>query len=300
MQRRLVLAGPFLASIWAVGARAAGPLPVVASFTILADLVQRVGGDRVAVTALVGPDRDVHTFQPRPSDLGTLKNAAAVVENGLFLEAWLGRLERSAGFRGRSIVASAGLRTRSFKEGGVVVTDPHVWQDPRNAAQMAATIGEALAAVDAAGAASYRGRAAVFAAEIMAVDAEIAQAMAAIPEAKRRIITSHDAFGYYGARYGVGFRAPQGINTEGEPTPRDLARLAAQIRREGIRAVFVETMTDPRIAAALAREAGAVVGGQVYSDSLSAPDGPAGTYLAMLRHNTRLFVEAMAMAMAAG
>ena len=293
MRRRLLLASPILACFRAARAAAAGPIPVVASFTILADLAQRVGGDRIVVTALVGPDRDVHAFQPRPSDLGRLKTAAAVVENGLLLEGWLGRAERSAGFRGRPIVASAGIATRTFKDGGMMVTDPHVWQDPRNAAQMAATIAEGLGAVDAAGAEGYRARAAALMAEIMQADAEIARAMAAIPAAKRRVITSHDAFGYYGARYGIEFRAPQGLSTEGEPTPKDLARLAGQIRREGIRAVFVENMTDPRVAAALAREAGAVVGGKVYSDSLSPPDGPAGTYLAMLRHNTTLFTAAM-------
>ena len=293
MRRRLLLAAPALACLGVARAKAASPLPVVASFTILADLAQRVGGDRIAVTALVGPDRDVHIFQPRPSDLGRLKTAAAVVGNGLLLEGWLGRAERSAGFRGRAIVASAGIATRTFNEGGITVTDPHVWQDPRNAAQMVATIAEGLVAIDAAGAEGYRSRAAAFMAEIVQADAEIARAMAAIPEARRRIITSHDAFGYYGARYGIQFRAPQGLSTDGEPTPRDLARLAGQIRREGIRAVFVENMTDPRIAAALAREAGAVVGGKVYSDSLSPPDGPAGTYLAMLRHNTTLFTAAM-------
>jgi zinc/manganese transport system substrate-binding protein len=295
MHRRLLLSAPLLASGWGFGpAVAASQVQVIASFSILADLLQRVGGDRVAVQTLVGPDRDVHTFQPRPSDLGRVKDAAAVVENGLFLEPWLPRMERSAGFHGRSIVASAGIPTRTFTEGGASVTDPHVWQDPRNAARMVATIGAGLAAVDAAGAEAYQDRASAFAAEIMAADAEIARTMEAIPPERRRIITSHDAFGYYGARYGVGFRAPQGISTEGEPTPKDLARLAAQIRREGIRAVFVENMTDPRLAAALAREAGAVVGAKVYSDSLSPPDGPAGTYLAMLRHNTRLFAAAMA------
>ena len=287
MHRRAVLLAPF--------ALAAAPVPVgvVASFSILADFAGRVGGDAVSVSSLVVADGDAHTFQPRPSDLGRLRSAGVIVENGLGLEAWLGRLVRSSGFRGQRIVASAGVGPRNFQEGGKTVTDPHCWQDPRNAARMVGTIAQGLAAADPARAESYRQRGDAFAAEILEQDAAIERIMAAIPAAKRQVITSHDAFGYYGARYGVVFRGVQGLNTDAEPTPRDLARLAAQIRRDRIRAVFVENMTDPRIAEVLAREAGAIIGGKVYSDSLSPPGGPAGSYLAMLRHNTALFAGAM-------
>lgn len=266
------------------------PLPVVASFSILADMVRRVGGDAVAVVSLVPPDADPHTFQPRPGDLARLKHAAVLVENGLALEGWLTRLARASGFNGTRVVAASGIRPR--QEGGRSQADPHVWQDPRNAVLMVRAIGEGLAAADPARADAYRSRADAYAAEIMRADAEIERQFAAVPPAKRQVITSHDAFGYFGARYGIAFHGVQGINTESEPSPRGLARLAAQ-RRDGIRAVFVENMTDPRVAQALAREAGAVVGGTVYSDSLSAPGGPAATYLAMLRHNTGLFVAAM-------
>lgn len=293
MHRRLLLAASFAAPVAAVWA-AEPPLPVVASFSILADLVRAVAADRATVTALVGPNADVHTFQPRPNDVTRVKNAAVTVENGLALDAWIARLQRSAGFRGRRVVASTGVTPRTFQEGGRAVTDPHIWQDPRNAVIMVANIAAGLVAADPARAEAYRAGAAAYTAEIKAVDAEIEHAMAAIPPAKRQVITSHDAFGYYGARYGVTFRAAQGINTEAEPTPKDLARLAAQIKKDRVRAIFVENMTDPRIAEALAREAGAVVGGKVYSDSLSPPDGPASTYLDMLRHNTRLFTAAMA------
>ncbi len=295
MHRRQLFAAPITLSLFGPSARAAsGPAPIVASFTILADMVRQVGGDQVDVTSLVGPGGDVHTFQPRPSDSFRLQAAAVVVENGLGLEGWLTRLVAASGFHGRRISAAKDISTRTFSEDGRTVTDPHVWQDPRRAVAMVATIADGLAAALPDAAAPIRGRAAAFTAAILQQDAAIETAIAAIPPAKRQVITSHDAFGYYGARYGIVFRAAQGISTEFEPTPRDLARLAAQIRRDHIRAIFVETMTDPRLAQALAREAGAIVGGQVYSDSLSSPDGPAPTYLDMLRHNTALLTEAMA------
>lgn len=298
MDRRDLLLTPLLAPLLSAGvlgrgAVAAGPLAVVASFTVLADLVRSVGGGAVAVRSIVGPGGDPHGFQPRPSDLVGLGAAAAIVVNGLGLDGWMKRFAASSGFRGREIVASAGITTRPLPGGAKSGVDPHVWQDPRNAAQMVRTIGAGLAAIDPAGADGYRDRAAALAEDILKEDAAIAAAIGAIAPERRRIITSHDAFGYYGARYGIVFRAPQGISTEGEPTARDLARLVAQMRREGIRAVFIESMADTRIAETLAREAGAVVGGTVYSDSLSAPDGPAATYLAMLRHNTAAFVSAM-------
>lgn len=295
MHRRQLLAAPIAVSLFVPSARSvSGPASIVASFTILADMVRQVGGDQVDVTSLVGPGGDVHTFQPRPSDSSRLKAAAVVVENGLGLEGWLTRLVAASGFHGRRISTATCIPTRTFSEDGRTVTDPHVWQDPRRAVVMVAAIADGLAAALPDAAAPIRGRAAAFTAAILQQDAAIETAIAAIPPAKRQVITSHDAFGYYGARYGVVFRAAQGISTESEPTPRDLARLAAQIRRDHIRAIFVETMTDPRLAQALAREAGAIVGGQVYSDSLSSPDGPAPTYLDMLRHNTALFTEAMA------
>ena len=269
-------------------------MSIVATFSILADMASRIGGDRVSVATLVGPGADAHTFQPRPSDLVRLKDAAVLVENGLGLEGWLARMVRSSGFKGRRITATDGIKPRTFQEGGRTVTDPHVWQDPRLARTMVATIAAGLAAADSANAAAYADRAGAFATEIGAADAEILRAIEAIPASKRKVITSHDAFGYYGARYGITFRAAQGISTESEPTARDLARLAAQIRRDGIKAVFVETMADPRLAAALARESGAIVGPPVYSDNLSPPRGPAATYLDMLRHNTAAFTAAMA------
>lgn len=291
MRRRALLA----AALLPLPAAAHGAvLPVVATFSVLADLVRQVGGDAVSVVSLVPVGADAHAFQPSPGTLRLLRDARVTVENGLGLDGWLDRLVRASGFSGTRVVASAGVRPRPVQEGGRAVPDPHVWQDPGRAVLMVRAIADGLCAADPARAAGYRARAADYTARIEALDAEIERRIGAVPREKRRVITGHDAFGYFGARYGVEFRAVQGVSTEGEPSARDLARLAAQVRREGIRAVFVENMTSPRAAEALAREAGARVGGTVYSDDLSPPDGPAGTYLDMMRHNARLFVDAMA------
>lgn len=295
MRRRLLLSAPLLALPLLRTARAAGaPLRVVATFSILADLVHQVGGDQVAVTSLVGPGADVHTFQPKPSDLNTLRTADVVVSNGLGLEGWLERLVKSSGFKGRRIVASTGIDTRTFKEDGKTVTDPHIWQDPKKARDMALTIAVGLAVADKANEDAYTTAVKAFREAVAAADKDIQAKIDAIPKEKREIITTHDAFGYYGARYGVVFRAAQGISTEAEPTARGMAKLAAQIRHDHVRAVFVEAMTSPRLAETLAREAGAIVGPPVFSDSLSPPGGPAATYLDMLRYNTAEFTKAMA------
>ena len=287
MHRRTLLLAPFAL------AAAPAPVAVVASFSILADFAAQVGGDAVSVSALVLPDGDAHTFQPRPSDLGRLKNAAVIVENGLGLEPWLARLVRSSGFRGQRIVAAAGVTPRNFQEGGKTVADPHCWQDPRNAARMVATIAQGLATADPAHADAYRQRADAFAAEILQQDAANERSFAAIPPGKRQIITSHDAFGYYAARYGIVLRAVQGISTEGEPSARDIAGLIDKIRRERVHAVFIENMSSHRLTQAVARETGAVIGDPLYADALSPQNGPAPSYLAMLRHNTMLLAAAM-------
>ncbi len=274
-------------------ARAASPLRVVASFSILADMTATIGGDAISIATLVPVDGDAHVWQPRPADLKTLHAADMLVENGLGLEGWIGRMAQAAEFRGARVTASRAVKPRTMTEDGRRITDPHAWQDPRNGVLYTQAIADGLVRAAPAQAEAIRARASAYAAEIAATDSWIAEQFAPIPPAKRRIITSHDAFGYYAARYGITMQGVQGISTEGEPSARDIAKLIAQIKATGIRAVFVENMTDPRIATTVAREAGAVVGGQVFSDALSPPDGPAGTYLKMLRHNTTLFVGAM-------
>lgn len=289
LHRRALIAAALLPT----AARAAAPVDVVASFSILADFARTVGGEAATAISLVPPDGDPHSFQPRPSDLGRLKRARLIVENGLGLEGWLSRLVQSSGFAGQTVLASQGIPPRHMTEDGRNVPDPHIWQDPRRAVRMVQNVAAGLAAADPANAGAYAERANTLKSAILTADTEIGAEIAPIPAARRQIITTHDAFGYYGARYGIAFTAPLGISTEGEPSPRGLARLAEQIRRSGIRTIFLENMTNPTIAQSLAREAGVTVGPKLYSDSLSPPGGPAATYLDMLRYNTAQFLVAM-------
>jgi len=291
MRRRSLLAA--FGSI-PLAARAAQPLRVVTSFSILGDLTEQIGGAHVSVQSLVGPDGDAHVYDPRPKDLRTLMQAGLLVRNGLGLEGWMDRLTGAADFKGRVVVASERVVPHTMKEdGGAIATDPHAWQDPHNGGLYVQAIAEGLAEADPANAARYHEAAAGYAARIAAMDTWIETTLAPIPASQRRIITTHDAFGYYGARYGVEFLSAEGISTESEPSAKAIAALVRQIKREQVRAVFIENMTSPRMAQMLVRETGAILGGTVYSDALSPPNGPAPTYLAMLRHNTTLFAAAM-------
>ena len=289
---RLVL---LAATLLATGPlQAADKLPVVATFSIVGDMASVIGGEDVSVTTLVPTDGDAHSYEPRPSDLRALQAARVLVANGLGFEHWLDRLKKSARFAGVEVVAGSAVRARDMEEDGKRVTDPHAWQDPRNGVLYARAIAEGLSRADPVHAPGYRSRATAYEARILETDRFVEQTLSAIPRAERRMITSHDAFGYFAVRYGVTVIGVQGLSTEGEPSARDLARLADQIRRDRTKAIFVETMTDPRLAQQLAREVGAAVGPAVYSDALSASDGPAATYLAMFRHNAAAFAAAMA------
>jgi zinc/manganese transport system substrate-binding protein len=291
MRRRRLL---FTLALAPLAAHAGVPVPVIASFSILGDLTGQIGGTSIRVATLVGPDADVHVYQPKPADLRALTAAKLLVTNGLRLEGWMDRLTTAVEFKGVTVVAAQKVSPRTMQEqGGPATTDPHAWQDPRNAKLYVAAIVEGLAAADPANAAAYRQAASRYTARIAETDAWIESRLATVPQDQRRIITTHDAFGYYGARYGVEFLAPEGISTEFEPSAKSIAALVAQIKRENIRAVFIENMTNPRLAQMLARETGAVLGGTVYSDALSPPGGPAATYLDMLHHNTTLFAAAM-------
>jgi zinc/manganese transport system substrate-binding protein len=284
MHRRLFLTAAGLAPF---AAEAADRIQAVASFSILADMLRQLAGERAAVTS----NGDAHEYQPRPADARAAMAARLLVVNGLGLDPWMQRLARAAGFKGVLTVAASGVAPRKLP--GSAAIDPHAWQDPRNGTLYATAIGEGLAAADPVGAADYRTATTRYAAEILRLDAWIENQFAAIPASARRIVTTHDAFGYFGARYGIQFLAAQGISTDAEPSARSIASLVAQIKCEKVRAVFIENMTDPRLAQMLARETGAMLGGTVYSDALSPADGPAATYLDMLRHNTGLFVAAM-------
>jgi zinc/manganese transport system substrate-binding protein len=292
-RRRALMLGS-LASVALQPARgwAADPA-IVASFSILADLVRQVGGSLVNVASLVPPDADVHVYQPDAANSRTLTAADMLVENGLGLEGWMARLAEASDFRGVRVVTSKGVAPRLMREGDATSLDPHAWQNPRNGITYVENIAAGLVAADPGHADTWRRNAAGFIAKIEQTDAWIAAQYTAIPEAARRIVTTHDAFGYYGDRYGVSFLAAEGISTDAEPSAKGIAALVRQVKQERVHMVFLENMTDSRITRTLAQETGAIVSGPLYSDALSKSDGPAPDYLTMLRYNTELFVRAM-------
>ena len=279
------------------GADCADKLKAVASFSILGDMVKQVGGDRVEVITLVGPDGDAHVFTPTPADAKTLASAAVFFVNGLGFEGWIDRLEKSSGFKGKVIVASKGVVPRSMveEEGGKpeTITDPHAWQDLENGKLYVANIRDGLIAADPDGKAAYEANAAKYLDELAKEEAAVKQAIATLPEDRRKIITSHDAFGYFGAAYGLAIVAPEGVSTESEASAQDVAKIIRQIKAEHIPAVFMENITDHRLLDQIARETGAKSGGTLYSDALSDADGPAPTYLDMFRHNVGALTAAL-------
>jgi zinc/manganese transport system substrate-binding protein len=281
-----------LALLWA-GPAAARTLEAVASFTVLADMVREVGGDRVHVISLVGPNGDPHAFEPSPDDARKLKSADVVFISGLGLEGWMNRLITASGYGGKPVVATTGLRTRGMEEDGKQVTDPHAWNSVANAPVYIGNIVRALSAADPEGAAAYQANAARFGAEMQQLDAYARQQFAGIPPARRKVLTSHDAFGYFGAAYGVRFLSPVGLSTEGEASARGVAALIRQIKAEKVQTYFFENSNDPRLVQQVARATGAEPGGVLFVESLSAPDGLAPTYAAMVRHNVDLMAAAM-------
>ena len=266
---------------------------VTASFSILGDLVGVVGGDRVTVSTLVGPDEDTHAFNPKPSDIKTILASKLVVSNGLGFEPWANKLVKSAGYKGDVLTATKGLKTRTMQEDGHVEADPHAWQNPNHVITYVRNIATALSKADPAGASTFEANAEAYVKELQALDTWAKEQFAAIPQSKRKVITSHDAFGYLAARYDLTFLAPQGVNTETEPSAKQVARLIQQIKREKIRAVFVENMSNPKLIDQLSKDAGAKLGASLYADALSPAGKPGATYLQMMRHNVTQLVAGM-------
>lgn len=271
---------------------------VVASFSILGDFARAVGGARTDVTTLVGTDGDAHVFTPAPADARKVAAARLVIVNGLGLEGWLPRLVQASGGNAVIVVAATGVPLRGAEAGetlhGDDTADPHAWQSVANAKIYVANIRDALIAADPAGEAVYRGNAADYLAKLDALDREVREGVARIPPERRKVISTHDAFGYFEAAYGIAFIAPQGVSTDSEASARDIAATIKQIRTAKIPAVFLEDLGDPRLIRQIATEAGARVGGTLYSDSLSDENGDAPTYIAMVRHNIKALTSALA------
>ena len=331
------------------------PMPVVATFSILGDMVKRIGGEHIAVTTLVGPNGDAHVYQPTPTDARAVSEATILVVNGLQFEGWLDRLIDASDFDGIRVVATEGIEPIAFddehdqgdnldvhaegagddhdhdehaeaghddehdhdehaEEAGHDddndhdehaeaaahdhddhgAFDPHAWHSLSNATDYVDNITAALAQADPANAADFYQNRAAYVAEIEALDAEIREILAALPAERRIVVTSHDAYQYFGREYGLTFIAPQGLSTESEASAKDVARLIQQIRERGIRAVFIENIGDARLLEQIANETGATIGGTLYPGALSGPDGPAPTYLDMMRHNAMTLAQALA------
>ena len=269
--------------------RAQDRLNVVASFSILGDFVRNVGGDRVDVTTLVGPDGDVHVYEPPPADARKVAEAKLLVINGLGLEGWLPRLLQSSGGKAPIVTATRGIAP--LRVGSEA--DPHAWQSVANAKIYVADIRDALVAAAPADAEAFRRDAQAYLEKLDALDREVREAVAQIPPSRRKVISTHDAFGYFAAAYGVEFIAPQGVSTESEASARDIARIITQIRKQKIPAVFLENVSDPRLMRRMAAETGANIGGTLYSDSLTDEKGPAPTYIDMVRHNIKALTSAL-------
>ena len=288
MRRLLFIA--FASLLAAHPARADERLNVVASFSILADFVKNVGGDKVNVTPLVGPNGDIHVFAPAPSDAKTVGEVKLLVINGLGLEGWLPRLVQSSGSKAAIVTASNGITPLSHGSDA----DPHAWQSVANAKIYVANIRDALVAADPVDAQPFQVNAGRYLAELDALDTEVRAAVAKIPPERRKVISTHNAFGYFAAAYGIEFIAPSGVSTENEPSARDIAAIIRQVKAENIPAVFLENISDDRLIRRIAAETGAKVGGTLYSDSLTGEKGPAPTYIDLVRHNIKALTSALA------
>jgi zinc/manganese transport system substrate-binding protein len=286
---RLILAIAVAGVMMAAPLRAEDRLSAVASFSILGDFVRNVGGDKVVVTSLVGPDGDVHVYTPAPDDARKVASARLVIVNGLGLEGWLPRLLQSSGGKAPVIVASKGVAP--LRAGSAA--DPHAWQSVGNAKIYVGNIRDALISVDAADAEIFQFNAARYLSELDALDAEVRADVAKIPPGRRRVISTHDAFGYFAAAYGVNFIAPLGVSTETEPSARDVANIISQVKADSIPAVFLENMTDPRLMRRIASETGAKIGGTLFSDALTGEKGDAPTYIDLVRHNIKALTSAL-------
>jgi len=300
MLRRAFLLTPTLLAV-ALPASAQAPIKAVATFSILGDLLAEVAGDKVELSVVVGPDIDAHAYQPRPTDARALADAKVLVSNGLGFEGWIDRLAKAAPFKGRAIVATAGVATlkagadhgHSHGHSHGQGPDPHCWQDVQRVRTYVANIAKGLAEADPPNAAHYRERAQAFDRRLVDLDAWVKAEIARVPADKRRAITGHDSFRYFSSAYGVKFQSPRGYNTSSEPSARDVATLIREVREQRIKALFVENMTNPGLIDQIARESGAVVGPRLYTDALSGPDGPAPTYEKMMRHNVTALVAGM-------
>lgn len=282
------------ALLLAASGHAAEPIPVVATFSIIGDMLANVGGDHIAIKTIVGAGGDCELYQPTAADVATVASARAVFLNDLNdeFEPWLEPLLTQAAFKGAKVVVTRGVWTLTAEEEHPVSgrqlpssIDQHAWLDPRNGVIYVRNIAAALARIDPADAAGYRARAAAYQAQIRAVDVWAHTEMAGVPSGKRRALTSHDSLQYIANAYGITLLTVNGWTNQSEPSAAELAKLAQRIRADRVKALFLDSITDPRAMQRIAGETGAVIGGTLYGDALSSPGGEADSYIEMLRHD---------------
>ncbi|WP_037036875.1 metal ABC transporter substrate-binding protein [Rahnella sp. WP5] len=265
----------------------------VASFSILGDIVQEVGGEHVKVTTLVGPDGDPHSFEPSPKDSKAINASDVVFVSGLGLEGWIDRLVTASGYKGHLVTASEGVNSHKMEEDGKQITDPHAWNSMANGVIYATNVMNALIKVDPEDADYFRQRGTAYIEQLQKLDAWAKTEFTGIPQSKRKVLTSHDAFGYFGQEYHVSFMAPVGFSTEAEASASGVASLIKQIKAEKVKTYFIENQTDPRLVKQIAAASGAEPGGELYPEALSGPKGPATTYVKAFKHNVETIVASM-------
>lgn len=265
----------------------------VASFSILGDIVHQVGGEHVKVNSLVGPDGDPHSFEPSPQDSKEINASDVVFVSGLGLEGWIDRLVSASGYKGKVVTASEGVKSSQMVDDGKEITDPHAWNSMANGVIYATNVMNALIAADPEDADYFRKRGGAYIDQLKKLDEWAKSEFANIPQEKRKVLTSHDAFGYFGREYHVTFMAPVGFSTEAEASASGVASLIKQIKEEKVKTYFIENQTDPRLVKQIAAATGAQAGGELYPEALSGPKGPATTYEKAFRHNVETIVASM-------
>ena len=265
----------------------------VASFSILGDIVHEVGGEHVKVTTLVGPDGDPHSFEPSPKDSKAINASDVVFVSGLGLEGWIDRLVTASGYKGHLVTASEGVNSRKMEEDGKQITDPHAWNSMANGVIYATNVMNALIKADPEDADYFRQRGKAYIEQLQKLDAWAKTEFTGIPQSKRKVLTSHDAFGYFGQEYHVSFMAPVGFSTEAEASASGVASLIKQIKEQKVKTYFIENQTDPRLVKQIAAASGAQPGGELYPEALSGPQGPATTYIKAFKHNVETIVASM-------
>jgi zinc/manganese transport system substrate-binding protein len=293
--RRFASVAAAMIALLAAGPAVAQERPsAVASFSILGDLVRNVAGDWWAVDTLVGPNGNAHTYSPSPADARKVAAAKIVFVNGLGFEGWLDRLINAAGAKAPIVVVSKGIRPlERAADHGHGRIDPHAWQSVANVKVYVANIRDGLALADPARKPSYEANASAYLAKLDALEQEVKDVIASIPSARRRVITSHNAFGYFEGAYGIKFSAPQGVSTDAEASAKDVAAIITQAKQQGVAGVFLENVTDPRLIQQIASESGAKIGGMLYSDALTDDKGEATTYIDMMHYNLKQLATAL-------